>query len=580
MGQVVGRFAAHDGLRHSAYSDFLREDGRWGVEEFPAWAAPHILASGARLYGFSTICSSYPLTIRIAEALKRCDPGCTVLLDGPQASVTDEATLQAFPFIDFILRGEADHSLLSFIRELNDGRSFARVPGLTWRSSFGPQRNADGPVIDDLDSLPLPAFHLSPDLQDADFTFLELGRGCPFACTFCSTNDFFRRKFRVKSPQRMIADMRRMNQTYGFRGFNLVHDMFTVDRRRVATFCEAMIEAGDGFHWSCSARTDCVDEDLLKLMARAGCNGIFFGIETGSKRMQRIIQKDLDPTQNRAMVEAAERLGIVTTVSVIIGFPEETEDDLCQTLDVYVHALRQPHALPQVPILAPLSGTPVHSQYKDRLLLEDLGSPVAYQGRSYSVSDRELIRTHPGIFPNFYLLPSSVLDHAALQELSQFLPMCRDRLRWLLIALYDRRANILPVFRAWREYRASIHSGLDSGGIRQYYDSGPAKQDFLYFVRSRLADFGSEAVEALLCCEEAIARAAAGAPQHPDGAALDRRLARRDIPVRAHGVNVLGLDWDIQRIIDSVKSQTAPDGLGCGSTTALTPQTGRPASWR
>jgi radical SAM superfamily enzyme YgiQ (UPF0313 family) len=146
--------------------------------------------------------------------------------------------------------------------------------------------------------------------------------------------------------------------------FNLVHDMFTVDRRRVVEFCEAMIESGTGFQWSCSARTDCVDEELLRLMARAGCNGIFFGIETGSKRMQRIIDKDLNPAQNRAMVEATDRLGIVTTVSVIVGFAEETEDDLRQTLDVYVHALRQPHALPQVPILAPLSGTPVFAEQR------------------------------------------------------------------------------------------------------------------------------------------------------------------------------------------------------------------------
>lgn len=543
-----------------AYADFLREADRWGVEEFPGWVAPRILATGARLFGFSSICNSYPVTLRIAAALKRCDPECTVLLGGPQASVTDLATLQAFPFVDFVLRGEADHSLLAFIEELTGARCFTEVPGLTWRSPFGPQRNPDGPIIDDLDCLPLPAFHLSPDLRDANFTFLELGRGCPFSCTFCSTNDFFRRRFRVKSPERMIADMRHMNGIYGFRGFNLVHDMFTVDRRRVAQFCEAMLESGSGYQWSCSARTDCVDDELLNLMARAGCNGIFFGIETGSKRMQRIIDKDLDPAQNRAMVELSERLGIVTTVSVIIGFPEETEDDLQQSLDVYVHALRQPHAVPQAPILAPLSGTPIYSQYKDQLVLEDLGSPVAYPGRSHSISDRDLIRNHPHVFPNFYLLPSSVLDHAALQELSQFLPMCRDRLRWLLIALCDRNSGVLPVFRAWREYRSGIRAELDTGGLRHYYDSDLARQDFLAFVRANLGRLGSESVEALLVCEETINRVPTGALYPREGAVVNGRLARLDIPVPADGVHVLELDWDIQGIIDSLKSQTPHNG--------------------
>ena len=112
-----------------------------------------------------------------------------------------------------------------------------------------------------------------------------------------------------------------MASSYGFRGFNLVHDMFTVDRRKVVAFCEAMIQADEGFKWSCSARTDCVDEELLELMARAGCDGVFFGVESGSKRMQRIIDKDLDPEQARSAVEIAERLGISTTVSTIVGFP-------------------------------------------------------------------------------------------------------------------------------------------------------------------------------------------------------------------------------------------------------------------
>src|SRR5262249_8992500 len=120
---------------------------------------------------------------------------------------------------------------------------------------------------------------------------LELGRGCPFSCTFCSTNDFFRRRFRLKSPAHMIAEMRRVKETYGIDSFELVHDMFTVDRKRVVEFCEALIASQEEFTWGCSARTDCVDEELIAFMARAGCRGIFFGIETGSRRMQRIIDK-------------------------------------------------------------------------------------------------------------------------------------------------------------------------------------------------------------------------------------------------------------------------------------------------
>src|SRR5262249_25122820 len=153
-------------------------------------------------------------------------------------------------------------------------------------------------------------------------------------------------------------------------------------------------------------RTDCVDTGLLELMARAGCDGVFFGVETGSARMQRIIDKDLDPVQARAAVETCERLGISATVSTIVGFPEETEADLRETVEVYLHAMHCPRSLPQVNVLAPLSGTPVYEQYKDRLVLEESCSHLSYPGRTISDPDRALIRAWPAIFPNFYTLPT------------------------------------------------------------------------------------------------------------------------------------------------------------------------------
>src|SRR6185312_1909663 len=133
---------------------------------------------------------------------------------------------------------------------------------------------------------------------------------------FCSTNDFFRRNFRLRSPVRILRDMRDLAVSYGLTDFDLVHDMFTVDRRRVVAFCETMIASGENFTWSCSARTDCVDGELLTLMAHAGCRGLFFGIETGSARMQAIIEKDLDLMRAAEIIDTAERLGIGTTVSL------------------------------------------------------------------------------------------------------------------------------------------------------------------------------------------------------------------------------------------------------------------------
>src|SRR5205085_7872746 len=153
------------------------------------------------------------------------------------------------------------------------------------------------------------------------------------------------------------------------------------DRRRVVAFCEAMAASKTGFTWSCSARTDCIDEELMELMSSSGCRGIFFGVEVGSDRMQRVIDKRLDIVRARQMVDCAERLGIHTTVSLITGFPEETPDDLQQTLAMFVHSARCPHSNPQLNLLAPLAGTPIYQHHKQQLSLEELCSEMSHQGR-------------------------------------------------------------------------------------------------------------------------------------------------------------------------------------------------------
>jgi len=527
---------------NSCYYDYLAS-GRSGVDDFASWAADVIARTRADVYGFSSICSSYPATVRIAGCLKNSHPHSAIVLGGPQASVVDMRTLAAFPFVDFVLRGEADQTLPLLVSELSGGRRFSSVPGLTWRSPFGPVRNVDAPVIQDLDSLPLPAFHLTRELANATTAPLELGRGCPFACTFCSTNDFFRRKFRLKSPERMLADMRAIASVWGIRAFDLAHDMFTVDRGRVAAFCQCMLASGDNFTWACSARTDCVDQELLDLMARAGCRAMFFGVETGSRRMQKVIDKDLDVDRAREIVSIAERLGIETTVSLITGFPEETWDDVRDTMDMYMHSLRHQGSSPQLNLLAPLAETPIHTLNRDRLTLEELCSDVGHQGRKQNSLDRDLIRRYPDIFPNFYLLPVPHLDREYLLELREFLLMAPVRLRWLFAALHQTTSGMLDVFSAWREHRRQLRPGLRGWALRAYYMLDDARTEFVRFVLEHFGTSIPPAVECLASLYPALAEATAEAASPPAAG----------VPLPAAGVCALRFDWDVQGVIDSLK---------------------------
>jgi radical SAM superfamily enzyme YgiQ (UPF0313 family) len=533
--------------------------GASGLGDFAETAASRIAASHADVYGFGSICSAYPLAIRIAKALKQQHPDSTLLFGGPQASVVSVETLAAFPFVDFVLRGEAEESVRVFLEELSGTRRFERVPGLTFRSAGGIQQNVDAPLILDLDALPPPAYHLTGELRGKDRASLELGRGCPFSCSFCSTSRFFRRKFRLHSSERMLRDMHAVEFEFGIRDFDLVHDMFTADRKRVQDFCHALINSGKGYTWSCSARTDCVDEELIELMAAAGCKGMFFGIETGSERMQKIIDKHLDICRAHAIIDVAERAGIRSTVSLITGFPQETSDDLRETVQMFMHSARMPNSSPQLNLLAPLADTPIQIEYKKEMTLGDLCSDMSQQGRRQHPGDLEMIREHPGIFPNFYLLPTPDLDRALLLELREFMLMAELRFRWLLGAADQAGDGILSVFFGWVERRKTLYPGLAGSNLRQYYRTPKFGRDFVDSLRGQRVA-ADELVKAFMEYEDVVA--AASCPDFSLISGMRRGkgepLDWSDIPIRSDQSRVIKLSHALEEAIEAVKHMRAP----------------------
>ncbi|HEY0319574.1 MAG TPA: radical SAM protein [Pyrinomonadaceae bacterium] len=424
-----------------------------GVErgDFCSYVIQHLEPMSFDVFGFSTICSSYPLTIRLARGVRSTHTNARIIFGGPQASVVDVQTLREFPFIDFIVRGEAETSLPLLLDAMSDSAlNVAHIAGITYKQGAEVVRNPNAPVIADLDSLPMPAFHLYAYTENCSYAPLEAGRGCPFACSFCSTNDFFRRRFRMKSPELLVQQMRVMKDRYGIRSFNLVHDMFTVDKKKVMSFCQALEESGEKFYWTCSARTDCLDDELASEMARTGCLAVFFGVDTGSDRMQSIINKRLNMAEAESRLKLTSRLGIDTTLSLITGFPEETKDDLRETVRLAARSLRHPRVELQLHLLAPLAETPITTQYKEQLVYDEIFSDISFQGWEQDPEERAMITEHHDIFPNFYAVPTRWLDRHYLKELREFLLQWSVKHRWLMLLLQLDSGDLLKVFDEWR----------------------------------------------------------------------------------------------------------------------------------
>jgi radical SAM superfamily enzyme YgiQ (UPF0313 family) len=445
---------------------------KWGQLRYDSTlyerVASELLSRRAQAVGFTTLGCGFLFAVNVAAILKRHEPDLPVLLGGPHATMLHRQILESFHQFDIIVRHEADEIFPAVLEQL-EARCFEMIPGISWRVTGKPSglRLTDGkPKVEDLDKLPIASYDHYP-ISDLDLKLLriEAGRGCPFMCTFCSTAGFFQRSFRLKSADRLVRELDILNARYGFSDFKLDHDMFTVNRRKVIEFCEAV--KGRGYRWRASARVDCVDRDLLARMAESGCVGLYFGIETGSVRMQEICKKRLDLELVRPILEVADHLGIETTASFITGYPEELEQDQDDTLDMLGCCFR-PSCLPQLHMLVPEPGTPMFEQLGKKIQYDGYGG--RYNAELVGADDEPLVLQHPDIFQTYYYYPSEMprSRHIFAVEAVNFLRRAGPIvLKYMLRAYGGRLSNLVGELRLFAESH-NLKDRPESGMIEAY----------------------------------------------------------------------------------------------------------------
>jgi radical SAM superfamily enzyme YgiQ (UPF0313 family) len=446
-------------------------------ERFYELAAEDILASRPDAIGFTTLGCSFLFAVKVAELIKQRTLHLTIMIGGPHATMLDRQILEAYDQFDIVVRHEAERTLPPLLENLGK-RSFDAIPGVTWRTFDGAAiRSTPGqPKIENLDELPIPAYDRYP-VQDLQLTLMrvEAGRGCPFSCTFCSTSTFFQRSYRLKSPGRLVSEMDLLNKRFGVSEFKLDHDLFTVDRRKVLAFCEAVKDKN--YKWRVSARTDCVDEELIENMALAGCIGVYFGIETGSSRMQQICDKRLKLEAVEHILDLTEAFGIESTVSFITGYPDERKEDQEATLDMLGRCFRRASSscIPQLHILLPEPGTPLFMQYGKSLSYDGYVTP--FNARFLNETDSDHIISHPALFATYYYYPSTIQreDHVfTVDAFNALRSFGHELLSYTLRFFGGRLSRLIDELREWtrmKSQRAEITPLLVSRFISHRFGS-------------------------------------------------------------------------------------------------------------
>ena len=292
----------------------------------------YILKNNPDVVGFSTIANTFDVTIRLAMAVRKKSSTVRIILGGPQASALARDVMETFSFVDMVFIGEGEIWMLPALEYLMSESEESKLVNVVYRKNGRVITSKICNDFVDLDSLPIIEYG---DGKEYDMIELEIGRGCPCNCYFCSTNRFWKQHFRIKSVDRMISEIKYYMGKFGnSKTFSFTHDLFTLNRDYVMQLCEKIEKEKLEFRWGCSARADTLDEEMLRAMKKAGCRAIFIGVESGSSKMQKIMRKNLNLEHLMEILEIFKRIGMQARLSFIYDFPEEDEEDFEMTLDL------------------------------------------------------------------------------------------------------------------------------------------------------------------------------------------------------------------------------------------------------
>ena len=374
------------------------------------------LRDHARVVMISCFVDMLPVVIGAAERIKTEQPGTYILLGGPGPTAGAFELLRTYPALDAIVMGEGEVTIGEWAAAYGcsaDGhlRGGGPIAGMVYRDGDGITDGGPRARIADLPAEMIPAYHLL-DWSHYSTARIITTRGCPYRCSFCDVAPLWGRKAVYRDIVSTVEEMILLRDRYGRKGVAIADDTFVLNRERVRAFCELLLEWRVGMEWGCFGRINLMSEDLIALMAEAGCRSIFYGIDSGSPRILKRALKELDPDSILPTLETSARYFPFIEASFIWGYPFETLDDFRLTLAMAAEASKfAPRVNVQLHMLSPLPSSPVLQEFEGRLLPPEADDShwlllpgVLLDDRAAAV--RAIIDRNRSLFPGFHTFPN------------------------------------------------------------------------------------------------------------------------------------------------------------------------------
>ncbi|MBN1297361.1 radical SAM protein [bacterium] len=328
-----------------------------------------------------------------------------------------------------VIRNEPEETVVEICR----GVPLESISGLTFLRGDDVVITPDRPLMD-LTQLPIPAYdridlsRYHYEVLGDRFALLEASRGCPFDCIFC-VKSMYGKGFRIKNTDQFIREVDAIIDHAGARTAYFIDLEFTVNRPLAEAVSRHLIARGTPLNWCVQTRADSVDLPLMKLMRQAGCRIVHFGVESGSERIRRTLNKGITFEQVEKGLRAAREAGMQTVCFFMFGLPGETVEDMEQTIR-FARKLNPTFA--SFHIALPYPGTEFYRQVADEIGGELF--PHAYTG---IVPYGHLERITMKAFRSFYLRPRYIAGRLKDREFSTFFHQARFFISYLKHRLWN-----------------------------------------------------------------------------------------------------------------------------------------------
>ncbi|MBI2053851.1 MAG: B12-binding domain-containing radical SAM protein [Candidatus Staskawiczbacteria bacterium] len=374
---------------------------------------------------------------KVCEMAKEINKDIITVFGGPHASAMPKETLEEFPLVDYVIYGEGEETFLKLV----NGETLADINGIAYRNNKNIIVNKPACPIRNLDSLPYPAWDLYPlhkykgslnknfyrkmNILNLELPVLSV-RGCPGNCNFCYK---IYQGLRLRDPIKVVDEIEFLINTYKVTDIFFSEGTFLAKSEHGLKICKELIGRGlnKKISWVAETRVNIVDEVSLRLMKEAGCEELYYGIETGDEKILKNSKKGITFDQMKNAVKITKKAGIKPTCFSIIGHPYETEESIDKTINLLIKLNSD---MMNIAIMMPFPGTEIRKMALNgkgnyRLLSNDWSTYTKQQGGPLELDNlplTKLQKLQSKGYIKYFLRPQKIpyiLSHFSLKKIKE-----------------------------------------------------------------------------------------------------------------------------------------------------------------